>query len=183
MIQKIIKPTKRLNVETILDKHGLPKHSTTHVIGLGFDGPINNEVKDKSWMYFPNLERSPFYRMTAFSNYSPFLVNEPYKQSSMMFEVCETEHLPDTSDVINRTIEGAINEKLIDEVDADQIVTKFHMKFDYGYPTPYLTRDPFLNELEPILRNELDIYSRGRFGGWRYEVSNQDHRYIVYFYN
>ena len=176
MIQKIIKPTHRLNVESILGKHGLPKHSTTHVIGLGFDGPINNEVKDKSWMYFPSLERSPFYRMTAFSNYSPYLVNEPYKQSSMMFEVCETEHLPDTSDVVNRTIEGAINEKLIDEVDADQIVTKFHMKFDYGYPTPYLTRDPFLNEIEPILRNDLDIYSRGRFGGWRYEVSNQDHR-------
>lgn len=175
LIQKVIKPTKKLDVDKILGKHGQIKHSTTHVIGLGFDGEITNEIKDKSWMYFPSLDRSPFYRMTAFSNYSPYLVNEPYKQSSMMFEVCETEHIPDTSDIVNKTIEGAINENLMSDSDVDRIVTKFHMKFDYGYPTPYLNRDPFLNDLEPILRNDLDIYSRGRFGGWRYEVSNQDH--------
>ncbi len=162
LLQKVIKPTKLIDVEKLWSVHGKPKYSTTHVIGLGFDGPITEEIKDKSWMYFPSLDRSPFYRMTAFSNYSPYLVNRPGEQSSMMFEVCQTEHMPDTSDVVNKTIEGALNEKLMDELDVDRIVSKFHAKFDHGYPTPYLTRDPFLNDIEPVLRNQLDIYSRGR---------------------
>jgi protoporphyrinogen oxidase len=34
LIQKIIKPTKRLDVENLLGKYGLPKYSTSHVIGI-----------------------------------------------------------------------------------------------------------------------------------------------------
>ena len=42
--------------------------------------------------------------------------------------------------------------------------------FDFSYPTPYLTRDKFLNYIQPKLKAQ-GVYSRGRFGGWKYEVS------------
>ena len=138
LVQKILKPTKRLNVEQIISKYGVPKHSSTYVVCLGFDGQMPVDLLNKSWMYFPSLERSPFYRMTAFSNYSPYLVNKPYEQSSIMFEVCETENMPDRSNIIEKVIQGALNEKIITEDDVDRIASKFMMKFEYGYPTPYL---------------------------------------------
>jgi hypothetical protein len=45
---------------------------------------------------------------------------------------------------------------------------------EYFYPVPTLTRDGALGEIQPYLM-ERDIYSRGRFGAWRYETSNMDH--------
>ena len=39
---------------------------------------------------------------------------------------------------------------------------------------PSLGRDKALAVLQPWLE-ERKIYSRGRFGGWRYEMANMDH--------
>lgn len=47
----------------------------------------------------------------------------------------------------------------------------------YGYPTPTVDRDAILAEGLPRLE-KLGIYSRGRFGAWKYEVSNQDHSFM-----
>jgi hypothetical protein len=44
----------------------------------------------------------------------------------------------------------------------------------YGYPVPCLQRDEALREIQPRLER-LGIFSRGRFGGWKYEVGNMDH--------
>ena len=38
-------------------------------------------------------------------------------------------------------------------------------------------RDALLPRIQGLLR-ELRIFSRGRFGGWRYEISNQDHAFM-----
>src|SRR5204862_1875658 len=45
---------------------------------------------------------------------------------------------------------------------------------DYSYPTPSVDRDDILGAVIPRLE-DLGIYSRGRFGMWKYEVSNTDH--------
>jgi UDP-galactopyranose mutase len=48
------------------------------------------------------------------------------------------------------------------------------MVAEFGYPVPTLNRDTLLNQLIPALE-EKSIFSRGRFGGWKYEAANMDH--------
>lgn len=77
--------------------------------------------------------------------------------------------------LIEDTIEGLRKTKLIG--DTDEIVSRWYYRAAYGYPTPSLERDKILNKVIPYLDN-LQVYSRGRFGGWKYEVSNQDHSFM-----
>ena len=58
--------------------------------------------------------------------------------------------------------------------DSHTIVSRWHKRLEYGYPTPWYGRDAVLEPVNAQL-TALDIYSRGRFGTWKYEVSNQDH--------
>ncbi len=60
--------------------------------------------------------------------------------------------------------------------DAD-VVSFWHRRVEHGYPTPFLGRDEVLGQLIPALADH-HIYSRGRFGGWKYEVANQDHSFM-----
>ena len=59
--------------------------------------------------------------------------------------------------------------------ETDEIVSIYHRRLEHGYPTPCLQRDNVLNEALPYLKNTHQIWSRGRFGGYKYEVGNQDH--------
>ena len=52
----------------------------------------------------------------------------------------------------------------------------WHRRLEHGYPTPTLGRDDALRRILPALEAR-DVYSRGRFGAWTYEVSNQDHSF------
>lgn len=47
-----------------------------------------------------------------------------------------------------------------------------------GYPTPSLGRDAVLKEALPWLKRH-GIWSRGRFGSYKYEVANQDHSLML----
>ena len=58
--------------------------------------------------------------------------------------------------------------------DRDRIVTTWRCSPEQTYPVPSVTRDAALGVLQPWLR-EHDIWSRGRFGAWLYEVGNMDH--------
>jgi hypothetical protein len=59
----------------------------------------------------------------------------------------------------------------------DRIVSRWQKSVSHGYPVPMLNRDAILDEVLPFLRG-LGIYSRGRFGAWKYEVGNQDHSFM-----
>jgi hypothetical protein len=48
----------------------------------------------------------------------------------------------------------------------------------YSYPIPTLDRDRALAVLQPALMAQ-GIYSRGRFGAWRYEIGNMDHSVMM----
>lgn len=56
----------------------------------------------------------------------------------------------------------------------DIILSRWHRRLHHGYPIPTVERDAILGDILPTLERR-GIYSRGRFGAWNYEVSNQDH--------
>lgn len=150
----------------------LLKHSTTHIIGVGLKGKPAPSLETKCWMYFPESD-CPFYRVTVFSNYSPNNVPDINQHWSLMAEVSESECKPVNAEtIVEETIQGMLNTKLIES--RDDIISVWYKSLDYGYPTPSVDRDKAINKVIPEL-DKLDIYSRGRFGGWKYEVSNQDH--------
>lgn len=94
-----------------------------------------------------------------------------------MLEVSQSTMKPvDEENLLKDCIQGLINTDMIKA--EDEIVSTYHRKFDHGYPTPALEREGVLKELLPKLQ-DMDIWSRGRFGSWRYEVGNQDHSFML----
>lgn len=92
-----------------------------------------------------------------------------------MMEVSESSMKPvDRETLLKDTIQGCINTTLLKP--GDEIVSTYLRSFDHGYPTPTLERDGVLAQVLPKLL-EKGIYSRGRFGSWKYEVGNQDHSF------
>ncbi|KAI0999455.1 hypothetical protein K3495_g8739 [Podosphaera aphanis] len=173
-------------------------YSSTHVVGVGIRGERPGNIGDKCWLYFPE-EDCPFYRATIFSNYSPlnqpgktvklktmYLANgskpkisEPQEGPywSIMLEISESSMKPvDQEKILEDSIKGLINTEMIKP--DDEIVSTYHRRFDHGYPTPTLEREGVLKDLLPKLEAK-DIFSRGRFGSWRYEVGNQDHSFML----
>jgi protoporphyrinogen oxidase len=150
---------------------GRLRHSGSHIVGVGLDQPAPSK---KCWMYFPE-DNSPFYRVTYLSNYSPEVVPDASRNYSLLAEISHSEFKPgDRDTVIERTVQGMVNTRLLSDADRADIVDTFLIERDYTYPTPSLERDPALAVLHPWLESR-DIYSRGRFGAWRYEVGNMDH--------
>ncbi len=147
-------------------------HSSSHIVGVGFDGPVPDALRTRCWMYFPGAD-APYYRATVFSNYSPNNVPRPGAQWSLMAEVSESPEKPvDADGVVDDVIAGFRATRLWDGT--APVLSRWHARLEHGYPTPWLGRDEVLDAVEPVLA-AAGIYSRGRFGAWRYEVSNQDH--------
>jgi len=173
-------------------------YSTTHVVGVGVRGSRPERIGDKCWLYFPE-DNCPFYRATIFSNYSPnnqpvaskklptlYLADGSAAKSSeakegpywsIMLEISESTMKPvDRENLLRDSIAGLINTEMLRP--GDEVVSTYHRAFDHGYPTPSLERDGVLKQIQPKLE-ALDIFSRGRFGSWKYEVGNQDHSLML----
>ncbi|MCJ1464642.1 hypothetical protein MMC07_003255 [Pseudocyphellaria aurata] len=173
-------------------------YSSTHVVGVGVRGERPERIGDKCWLYFPEND-CPFYRATIFSNYSPN--NQPPASTklptlqlakgskpsssdpevgpywSIMLEISESSLKPVNSrTILEDSIRGLVATEMLRP--NDEIVSTYHRRFDHGYPTPTLEREGVLKQLLPKLQ-EKGIYSRGRFGSWRYEVGNQDHSFML----
>jgi protoporphyrinogen oxidase len=148
------------------------QYSSSNIIGVGLSGKPPEALEKKCWMYFPEVN-CPFYRVTVFSNYSPNNVPDITTQWSLMAEVSESRHKPvETARVVDDTVEGLYATSLISK--RNDILSSWSYRAHYGYPTPTLGRDAALDAIHPELEKR-QIYSRGRFGGWKYEISNQDH--------
>lgn len=91
-----------------------------------------------------------------------------------MLEVSESSYKPVNHEtLLEDCIKGMVATDLLDP--EDEIVSTYSRRFDHGYPTPSLERNGVLEKALPYLQDKY-ILSRGRFGAWKYEVGNQDHR-------
>jgi protoporphyrinogen oxidase len=144
-------------------------------IGIGVADPCPST---KCWTYFPGSD-SPFYRVTYLSNYSPQMTPGP-GHFSLLAEVSVSEYKPEDADtVVQRTIDGMLAcELLTPEQVENRIVSKHLMRVPYSYPVPTLGRDDALAVIQPWLAAR-DIFSRGRFGAWRYEIGDADHSLMM----
>ncbi|WP_162244368.1 protoporphyrinogen/coproporphyrinogen oxidase [Sphingomonas sp. Leaf339] len=73
-------------------------------------------------------------------------------------------------------IEGHLRQIGIIPVGA-KIVSLWQHSMEHGYPVPFFRRDHLLGAVHGLLEKRR-IFSRGRFGGWKYEVSNMDHPFM-----
>lgn len=148
-------------------------YSQVSVVGLGMKGSVPEYLQTKCWMYFPEAN-TPFFRATVFSNYSPN--NAPNGTWSLMTETSSSVYRPlPKGDMATHVIDGAISTKLIER--RSDIVDTWVFQTQHGYPIPTLHRDAYVHAVLPKLAL-VDIYARGRFGAWKYEVSNQDHTFM-----
>ena len=149
-------------------------YSATHVVGVGVNGSPPAHLKTKCWMYFPE-NNSPYYRATVFSNYSPNNCARPGAQWSLMAETSESPAKPvDKGGLVEEALLALEEDGLIP--DRNAIVSVVSRRIPMGYPTPFIGRDSLV---DPVLRafEKKNIWSRGRFGAWKYEVANQDHSF------
>jgi protoporphyrinogen oxidase len=149
------------------------EYSSTHVVGVGLLGRPPPHLATKCWMYFPEAD-CPFYRVTHFSHYAPANVADAARQWSLMAEISESPFRAAPSDVVSSTIEGLLATGLV--ADRADIHHTWHRRLERGYPIPSLHRDRALGRLLPAF-DARGVLSRGRFGAWKYEVSNQDHSF------
>ncbi len=71
---------------------------------------------------------------------------------------------------------GLIDRKVFES--RDQVADRWLQYLPFGYPIPTLNRNSELLRVNTILESN-HIYSRGRFGSWKYETSNQDHCFTM----
>ncbi|MCD6385788.1 FAD-dependent oxidoreductase, partial [Candidatus Sumerlaeota bacterium] len=144
------------------------------IVGIGLKG--NPPPEERCWVYFPE-SNCPFYRVTYFHHYSPN--NVPGKNYySFMCETSYSDFRPiNKSSIIDDTIDGLVRTGLITQDQRNNIVSAYLIDAGYSYPVPTLTRNKALSTIIPYLQQN-QIYSRGRFGLWLYEVGNMDHSFV-----
>ncbi|MFT4115690.1 protoporphyrinogen/coproporphyrinogen oxidase [Bradyrhizobium sp.] len=172
-LSSLIKLTNRSDLQPSVQRGLLS--SSSNIVGLGISGQPPEALRTKNWIYFPEAD-CPFYRVTVFSNYASANVPEPGSTWSLMCEVSESSYRPvEHGSLVDDVIKGALATRLV--TDARQIVSRWSYRAEHGYPVPGVHRDEALTQLIPEFER-FGVYSRGRFGLWKYEVSNQDHSFM-----
>ena len=150
------------------------RSTRTHIVGIGLRGIPPESLAGHCWSYFPQ-HNIPFYRLTVLSNLSSGCVPEEGATWSLMAEVSEPhERILVRDDVVRSVIAGLQSLRFIDE---QQVISRWHRRLEFGYPVPTCGRDAILRDVFDFLERQ-QIYSRGRFGAWMYEISNQDHSFM-----
>lgn len=169
LLVKMLKPLD----PRLIEASEMLRHNNLLVLGVGLKKKIDTS---KCWVYFVDDEM-PCYRLTFFSLYSPFNVpnGDVEHYGSLMCELSyRADETPDQNRLMEQTISGLIRGGILEETDRDRIVSRYVRDVPYSYPIPTLDRDAALNVIQPALLQH-NIYSRGRFGAWKYEVGNMDH--------
>lgn len=151
-------------------------HNGGLIVGIGLE---QRRDDSKCWMYFPE-NNSPFYRVTNFHNYSPHNVpsGDTAHYSSLMCETTHSAYKSVTKEtIVEQTVQGLVNSGMLAEGQQESICSRYLIDIPYSYPVPTLGRDKALETIQPYLESR-GVYSRGRFGAWKYEVGNMDHSFM-----
>jgi nucleoside-diphosphate-sugar epimerase len=146
---------------------------SVHLVAFAFAGPLPPFLHGIHWLYFPEPD-AIFYRVTILSNLSPNVIPRRFRGTGAYVILTETgssAHTPlppgNLTDLVRTSLHGA-NLTLGEEL------MSFSTNRSHGYPVPSRGRDTALGTVEAYLAR-MGVRSRGRFGGWKYEVANQDH--------
>jgi len=149
------------------------RHSGVYVSGCGFQAAVSGEW---TWTYFPE-PKIPFYRATNFGRYSRFNVPDGRTDRYCAY-VCETsfsDTKPEFQDIITQATWTSLYDIGWVSPSAPK-ASEFAVRLPYAYPVPTLDRDEALRSIQSYLMAH-DVYSRGRFGAWLYELGNMDHAF------
>jgi protoporphyrinogen oxidase len=148
-------------------------HTVVDVFGARLRGPGAQALTGRTWMYHPGPE-APFYRSTMLSELSPR--NAPDGCSSLLLEVGHRAGEEPEVEAVEAAVRAGLREtELVPP--SNELLGLWHRRLPHGYPVPTLGRDEALGVLLPELAAH-GVHSRGRFGAWTYEVSNQDHSFM-----
>jgi UDP-galactopyranose mutase len=173
-LDRLIKKIIRSDRAEIIEAAEQLKHNSVSIVGLGLDAKGDRTT---SWMYFADAQY-PFYRLTYLHNYAPTITPIFGRQSALMAEVAFPQgRREDEATLIQKVIEGLIAAGILSTADRAKIISTWYTHAAYGYPIPTLDRDRALATIQPYLEAH-QVFSRGRFGGWRYEVGNMDHAFM-----
>ena len=162
-----------LGIEALRGLTGRLLHTQVQVVCVAVPRPIPPELSQKSWIYCPE-DDCCFYRVTPFSNFSRAHTPDPDNWCSFMCEVSTPQgrKMQEPEELAVRVAADLGRSGIIDPGSEKLHTVVGSSRF--GYPIPCLERDRLLGQIQPMLES-LGIYSRGRFGGWKYEAANMDH--------
>jgi UDP-galactopyranose mutase len=147
------------------------EHNGVYMVGIGYEKRLED---DMSWTYFPQ-DHCPFYRSTNFAKYSPANVpdSDTARYSAYMTETSYSGYKPTPRQGLEDEVEKGLRAAGV--VEGEPEVASMHLEdIPYAYPVPTVKRNAALETIHPWLMDN-GIYSRGRFGSWRYEIGNMDH--------
>lgn len=148
------------------------RHSHVQVAGVAFSRKIPDELADKTWVYCPE-DKARFYRVTPFSTFSPDHTPDNERYCSFLCEFATPGDGPMLGGDLGAMARDGLRALGLIE-SGPQDTHTYMMEAEYGYPVPTVDRDDILHQVLPDMERHR-IYSRGRFGGWKYEVANMDH--------
>ena len=148
------------------------KENAMWLVGLGLAGPTPAEAA--AWMYFPEPEFI-FSRLTNMAAHGP--ANLPGADARRWRAYLAEVPAPGGSadrpaGLVQAVREGLIRAGLAEA--GERPVSVFTRLLPVAYPAPTLGREDDLRLLHDFLEG-LGVFSRGRLGGWLYEIGNMDH--------
>ncbi|MDD5254548.1 MAG: FAD-dependent oxidoreductase [Candidatus Omnitrophica bacterium] len=151
-------------------KEGSFRYTSLKAVGIGLRLPCAHPWH---WAYF-SQPKLPFFRVSPVNNFSSRSVPEADTYSAFLCELSYAQgNAPQDGRVADDVIAGLQECGLISSQDRGKVVSVFVKDIPYAYPLAVLGGRPALSGAHRRLES-LGIYSRGRFGGWRYAIGNMD---------
>jgi protoporphyrinogen oxidase len=150
------------------------RYAQAGFIGFGLSGEPPAVLRGVHSFHIPQHDM-PCWRITLPSNFAPG--NVPAGNYwSMLCEISARPEVKLDLDASSETILAKLRAQGLVPA-SSTVVSHWKAGMVHGYPVPFIGRDALLEKINASLWAR-GILSRGRFGGWKYEVSNQDHTFM-----